>query len=181
MSAILSVLKSIWLSFKASFNPPGKERPSSPEIYRIPDHPWTAQEVSYTDDQYHKRIKREALFPSFGEDPEVWFAEIADTNSEDPVFDAGNHCECLRPLSDADRISLCDWIEDQWVKSSGLLAALVIYKVPDGGLISHRVHNISRDAEGRVWKFQGDNNAGIADQAPGRDNQIHSLIGKIVY
>ncbi len=154
---------------------PGVERPSSPEIWRNPDAPW------YKDDNGQTRVHKEDLFIPFTEDPKVIYSGIADTNSEDPLIDAGGHAECLQANNDIDHEILCQWIAWQWYDSSGMLAALVVYQVSDGGLILHRVKSVSQDSYGRYWRYLGDNNADLLDPIYARDFNIWAIVSGTKY
>lgn len=94
---------------------------------------------------------------------EPWITTVADTNSLDPVIDAG-HTAILTKAFDHDDLQCGD---------------IVVYEV-GGGKIIHRIVKVSADIEGRYFTLKGDNNA-HADPYRVRDSEITHLLVGIIY
>ncbi len=106
----------------------------------------------------------------FTRPPKVWSQGIPDTDSMNPVLDAG-HNIVLIGAADADNQKiLCDALK---------VGDICTYSSPQG-LLLHRIVDISFDEEGRKFTFKGDNNW-TNDPWVTRDSQINSLCIAIVY
>jgi len=93
----------------------------------------------------------------------VEIAEIADTNSMDPVFDIGHNAILLK---DFDRSELA-------------VGDVVVYRLY-GGLIIHRIIEITEDEGGRNYRLKGDNND-KPDPYWVRDEHIKYLMAGVIY
>jgi signal peptidase I len=91
------------------------------------------------------------------------WATFADTNSMDPVFDAGNHAIQIVPSS-PDQIEVGD---------------IVTYKKGDKNII-HRVVEKNIDEQGWYFRVQGDNNP-VPDSGKVRFEDITRLVVAVVY
>lgn len=97
------------------------------------------------------------------QDPE--WAAFTDTNSMDPVIDAG-----------ANAIEIIPKTEDQ-IHLGDIIAYNSVYA--DGSII-HRVTNIGQDKQGWYCKVKGDNNK-LKDPGKIRFNQIQRVVVAIIY
>ncbi|MBI2565305.1 signal peptidase I [Candidatus Woesearchaeota archaeon] len=99
----------------------------------------------------------------YAKDP-LW-AKFTDTNSMDPVFDAGSNALQLKPSSETD-IEIGDIIsyENEYSDS----------------IIIHRIINIGYDETGWYAIAKGDNNS-AADPGKIRFNQIKKVLFGIIY
>lgn len=96
----------------------------------------------------------------FGSDVEI--AEIADTNSMDPVFDIGHNAILLKDF-DHNQLAIGD---------------VIVYQL--SSLIIHRIIDIQEDENGRLYKLKGDNNP-RADAYQIRDGHIKYLMVGVIY
>ncbi len=101
--------------------------------------------------------------------PLVWICPVPDTNSMDPVFDAGNHNILIAGADEENMRILCDFIK---------VGDIAVYE--DYKSAIHRVIQISKDKQGRYFRFRGDNNPIFPDAVKVRDSGIRWLsIGTI--
>ena len=96
---------------------------------------------------------------------EVWIADVADTNSMDPVIDI-KHNALLGKIKDHSKIQVGD--------------ICVYYPYPNQPGIMHYVHEITEDAEGRRWRFKGINNYS-PDRVILRDAHVRWVLWGIAY
>ena len=95
--------------------------------------------------------------------PNAILASFADTNSMDPVLDAGHNAIHVVPKRESD-VQVGD---------------IVSYKTPYGSII-HRIIEINQDEEGWYAIFKGDNNP-VPDPGRIRWNQIQRKAVAIIY
>ena len=107
------------------------------------------------------KVKGTKVTVDFGVAVEI--AEIADTNSMDPVFDIGHNAILLR---DFDRSELTE-------------GDVVVYRLYGGNII-HRIIHIQEDEGGRNYQLKGDNNP-EPDPYWIKDEHIKYLMVGVVY
>ena len=117
------------------------------------------------------KINLKALNIPFSLTPRVWIPLIPGTNSMDGAFDYGNNNILIAGADATDHEVMIDFIE---------VGDVVVYNSPSRDCaIIHRIIQKGEDAEGRWFRFKGDNNAS-ADPEKVRDSQIKWLsIGTI--
>lgn len=102
--------------------------------------------------------------------PVVWIPSIPDTNSMDGAFDYGHNNILIAGSTEQDQKRIVDFIK---------VGDVAVYKIPGTIYAIHRVIAIGSDAEGKWFKFKGDNNA-VADPNVARAFHItHISIGTI--
>ncbi len=95
--------------------------------------------------------------------PSIWLTPVADTNSLDPVVDAGHTC-----------ILTNNFRPDELI-----VGDIVVYNMGYGDII-HRIYKIGEDKEGRRFTLKGDNNPS-ADPYIVRDKNLRWLLLGIIY
>jgi len=93
----------------------------------------------------------------------VEIADIADTNSMDPVFDIGHNVILLKDF-DHSQLAVGD---------------VIVYQLY-GGKVIHRIVEITQEAGERLYKLKGDNNP-TADPYLIKDEHIKYLMVGVVY
>lgn len=102
--------------------------------------------------------------------PKLWIPMIPDTNSMDGVFDYGNNNILIAGTNEDDHKKIIDFIK---------VGDIAVYRTPDIYAI-HRVVKIGNDAQGKYFKFKGDNNT-IEDAGLIRENQIEWVSVGVIY
>lgn len=127
-------------------------------------------------DGVHWRIRRDVFNIPLAEDMKLWVCSIPDTNSMDPVFDAGHKNLYVWPTNHADKNQLRNWMVEQYNAGNRDIA---VYRNATTYAV-HRISRITMDKTGRRWYFKGDNNA-REDSGYARDSEIEWLyIGTIL-
>ena len=96
-------------------------------------------------------------------DKPIW-ATFTDTNSMDPVLDAGNYAIEIAPESESE------------IKAGDIIS----YLHPHAGLIIHRVVETGYDSHGWYAMTKGEN-LSQSDPEKVRFDQVHSLVVMIIY
>lgn len=107
------------------------------------------------------KVKGSKVTIDCGGDVEI--AEIADTNSMDPVFDIGHNAILLKEFN----------------RTELAIGDVIVYKLYGGNII-HRIIDIQQDKHGRLYKLKGDNNP-KADAYQIRDEHIKYLMVGVIY
>jgi len=95
--------------------------------------------------------------------PNIWLAGVDDTNSMDPVVDAGHTCILTNNFEHKD-LTVGDVVVYQYYTKK----------------IMHRIVKITKDSEGRIFTLRGDN-TGRHDPFILRDQNIKWLLLGIIY
>ena len=150
----------------------GAEQPSCSNIFKDGIIPQLFQGGVYVGPTGH-RIKREMLNIPLVDDPLLWICPIPNTNSMDPVFDAGHHNLYIKGWTKADQRAIVEFIAMEYTNGQG---NIVVYRpTPQAyNLIVHRLSRITADVDGRWWWFKGDNNA-TEDPKPVQDEAIEYI------
>uniref|UniRef100_A0A6M3LKR8 Putative peptidase n=1 Tax=viral metagenome TaxID=1070528 RepID=A0A6M3LKR8_9ZZZZ len=102
--------------------------------------------------------------------PKIWVPMIPDTNSMDGVFDYGNNNILIAGANEADHaIIVANIIEGD----------IVVYRTKSIYAI-HRVVEIGYDAQGKYFRFKGDNNFS-ADPGKVRESEIEWVSIGVIY
>ena len=88
------------------------------------------------------------LYPNLEELPDVWLPDIPDTNSMDPVFDAGHHNILIRGKTAGDHRRVIRYLR---------VGDIIVCNVGGGRSVIHRLVEIGRDDSGLYYRTQGDN------------------------
>jgi hypothetical protein len=107
------------------------------------------------------KISRNRLSINFDSKPTI--AEIADTNSMDPVFDIGHNAILISEF-DRDKLEVGD---------------VIVYRLYSG-LIIHRIIDISKDDISKTFQLKGDNNS-LPDEWWIRPDHIKYLMIGVIY
>lgn len=95
--------------------------------------------------------------------PNIWLAEIADTNSMDPVLDYQHTCI----------------LTDNFKCEDLVVGDVVVYQINNQAII-HRIIKIDMDDGKRRYTLKGDNNS-IADGYIVRDEHLKWLLLGVIY
>ncbi len=161
IKALLELLKELF----AKQEQPGVERPSPGD--------WVQEEaLSYNQTTGVLSIDLKQLTIPLIAPPVVILPGVPDTNSMDPVFDAGNNNILIQGANGPDMEALRNALK---------VGDVAVYITSNGGYIIHRIIDISVDEHGeKYFVFEGDNNAGIRDaQIVRPENITHISIGTI--
>jgi len=102
--------------------------------------------------------------------PKIWIPMIPDTNSMDGVFDFGNNNILIAGANKSDhKIIVANIIEGD----------IAVYRTTSTYAI-HRVIKIGNDAQGKYFKFKGDNNY-ASDPGKVRESEIEWVSIGVIY
>ena len=133
-----------WLSnlFKS-----GSEKPSPSDIVK-------RDAISFVVSNLIVNLTR--LNIPFSQMPKVWICSVPDTNSMDPGFDYGHNNILVAGADEADHKIMIDFLK---------VGDIAVYRIPPDlsqpakAYMIHRIVEISKDNEGRFFRFRGDNNS----------------------
>jgi hypothetical protein len=152
------------------------ERPSPSDI--VP-----RKSIEFYETLGHVVIDISRLNIPFTKPPKVWIPEIPDTNSMDGTFDYGHNNILIKGTNSKNQRIMRDFLK------AGDVAVYRImqnwqdkptdFSKPHRFYAIHRIVEISEDANGRFFRFKGDNNASPDPFRVYDDNILYLSIGTI--
>ena len=173
---LVKAIKGIFSDNPATNDPPGLERPSPNnwiDNIQMADYLLNGY---YRDDQFQLRLYKEYLVEELAvilsEDPYATPLGVTDTGSMDPIVDAEGQCVGIWGYNSADQKKLVDHL---------IVGDIAVYQF-NAQIIMHRIKEIfGTTGVGRVFRFLGDNNQGIADPELVYESQIKYIVIQTTY